>query len=92
MLNREMHELRKALDNAGVEWRDDSEVSAGMFFERTKFTNKFGVPCSVIYIKGFSYGWQAELLEVMPPLGRDDEFEEDVQGWLTAKEIIEAWV
>ena len=92
MLNKEMHELRKALDNAGIEWYDNSEVRAGTFFERTKFNNKFGVPCSVIYIEGMSYGWQGGMLEVMPPLQRDDDFDEDVQGWLTAQEIADAWL
>ena len=90
MLNKEMHELRKALDNAGIEWCDDSEMRAGMFFERTKFTNKFGVPCSVIYIEGFSLGWQGGFLESMPCVHESDY--DDVEGFLTAKEIAEAWL
>lgn len=92
MLNKEMHELRKALDNAGIEWRDDSEDKYGMHFERTKFTNKYGDNCSVIFIEGMSYGWQAGMLEVMPPLHPDPNFHDEVEGWLTAEEIADEWL
>lgn len=92
MLNNEMIKLRKALDDAGVEWYDDSSARFGLFICRTKFMNKNGEKCSVIFGENLSYGWQAGLLESMPPLHRDDEFDDDVQGWLTAKEIVEAWL
>ena len=97
MLNKEMHELRKALDNAGIEWRDDSEVRAGMFFERTKFNNKFGDACSVVYIEGFSIGWQGGFLESMPPVHFEeiddaDFWQDEVEGYLTAQEIVDAWL
>ena len=92
MLNKEMNKLREALDNVGIEWRDDSSACFGQVIIRTKFTNKNGENCSVIFGEGISYGWQAGMLEVMPPLHRDDEFDDDVQGWLTAEEIAAAWL
>lgn len=91
-MNKEMVKLRRALDEKGIGWKDDSEFKYGMRFERTKFFNKDGEHCSVVFIDGFSYGSQAGLLEVMPPLQRDPDYEDDVQGWLTADEIIEAWL
>ena len=91
-MNKEMQKLREALNENGIKWRDDSDARFGMFIYRTKFTNKKGEDCSVIYGEQISYGWQAGLLEVMPPLHRDDFYDDDVQGWLTADEIIEEWV
>lgn len=91
-MNKEMQKLRNALNAAGIKWRDDSECRFGMYFERTKFTNRHGENCSVVFIEGMSYGWQAGLLEVMPPLHRDDVYDDDVQGWLSADEIIAEWV
>lgn len=91
-MNKEMQKLRNALTAAGVEWKDDSDGRFGLFIYRTKFTNKNNEPCSVIYGEHISYGWQAGLLEVMPPLERDDEYSDDVQGWLTADEIIAEWI
>ena len=91
-MTNEMLKLRKALDNAGVEWRDDSAYQFGMHFERTKFTNKYGESCSVIFIEGMSYGWQGGFLESMPALARDPEYDDEVQGWLTADEIVAAWL
>ena len=91
-MNKEMQKLREALDENGIKWRDDSDARFGMFIYRTKFMNKKGEECSVIYGEQISYGWQAGLLEVMPPLQRDDVFDDDVQGWLTADEIIAEWV
>ena len=91
-MQREMTKLREALDAAGVKWEDNSDGRFGLFIYRTKFTNKNGELCSVIYGEGISYGWQAGLLEVMPPLQRDDVYDDDVQGWLTADEIIAEWV
>lgn len=91
-MNEEMRKLRIALDMAGIPWKDDSDGRFGLFICRTKFTNKKGEQCSVIYGENISYGWQAGLLEVMPPLHRDDFYDDDVQGWLTADEIIAEWV
>lgn len=91
ILNDEMMKLREGLDAAGVAWRDDSAYQFGMRFERTKFTNKYGDACSIIFAEGVSYGWQAGLLEVMPPLDRDPDYYDEVQGWLTADEILAEW-
>lgn len=91
-MNKEMQKLRDALTAANIEWRDDSEDKYGMHFERTKFTNKYGDNCSVVFIEDFSYGWQADLLESMPPLDRDPDYYDEVQGWLTADEIAAAWI
>lgn len=88
----EMTKLRKALDNAGIKWTDKSDGGYGFYIERTHFINKKGENCSVVFGENISYGWQAGLLEVMPPLHRDDVFDDDVQGWLTAEEIIAEWV
>lgn len=88
----EMQKLRDALDAANVSWYDDSTRGHGMYICRTKFTNKYDEPCSVILGKGISYGWQAGLLEVMPPLYRNTDYDDEVQGWLTADEIIAAWI
>lgn len=92
ILNDEMMKLREGLDAADVDWHDKSEYKYGMRFERTHFTNKHGEKCSVVYIPGVSYGWQAELLESMPPLDRDPDYYDEVQGWLMADEILAAWV
>jgi len=91
MVVKEMAKLREGLDNAGIAWVDKSEYRYGMEFQRTHFTNKHGESCSVVYIPGMSYGWQGELLESMPPLHRDDEFSDEVQGWLSADEILAEW-
>lgn len=91
-MNKEMRKLRDGLDKSGIKWYDDSDARFGLFIYRTKFTNKHGEDCSVIYGESISYGWQAGLLEVMPPLHRDDVYEDDVQGWLTADEILAEWV
>ena len=88
----EMTKLREALDAAGIKWNDESDNRFGLSICRTKFTNKDGEYCSVIYGEGVSYGWQAGLLESMPPIRKDDVYDDDVQGWLTADEIIKAWI
>ena len=87
----EMAKLREGLDAAGLPWVDKSEYRYGMEFQRTHFVNKHHVACSAIYIPGMSYGWQGELLEVAPPLIRDEDYEDEVQGWLTAEEILAEW-
>ena len=89
----EMQKLRDGLDNAGIAWEDNSDGRFGLFICRTRFTNKYGEDCSVIYGESVSYGWQAGLLESMPPIRKDDFYDDDdVQGWLTADEIIKAWI
>ena len=90
-----MRKLRKALDEAGVEWYDDSFASpfGWVGITRTKFFNKNGEKCSVICGES-TYGGPAGLLETMPPvhIEPDAEWQDDVEGWLTADEIIEAWL
>lgn len=92
----EMMKLRKALDAANINWYDDSFASPLCFVGiiRTKFTNKNGDKCSVICGES-TYGGQFGLLETMPPVhpyAEDDPYADDVEGWLTAEEIIEAWI
>lgn len=86
----EMMKLRNALDAAEIKWTDKSNPFIGL--TRTHFINKFGEDCSVIFGEFISYGSQAGLLEVMPPLNRDSGCDDDVQGWLTAQEIIDTWL
>ena len=48
----------------------------------------------VIYAPNISYGWQGEMLECMPPIDydpNDEDFADEVQGWLSADEILFAW-
>ncbi len=92
----EMNKLRKALDNAGIDWYDDSFASpfgwCGII--RTKFVNNKGVKVSVICGES-TYGGQAGLLETMPPVhpyAEDNPFADDVEGWLTAEDIIKEWI
>lgn len=98
MINKEMQKLRDGLDAAGIEWRDDSNGPWGMStgIIRTKFTNKHGENCSVIFGENISYGWQGGFLETMPCVHpvevEPDEWVDEVEGWLTAEEILEAWV
>ena len=94
MMN-EMTKLRKGLDAAGIEWYDDSYAQpfGWVGITRTKFFNKDGVKCSVICGE-FTYGGQAGLLETMPPVhsyAEDDPYKDDVEGWLTADEILAEW-
>ena len=94
MVIEEMRKLREGLDAAGIKWHDKSEYRFGMEFQRTHFTNRQGVDCSVIYAPNISYGWQGEMLECMPPIDydpNDEDFADEVQGWLSADEILFAW-
>ena len=86
----EMTKLREALDAAGIKWEDKSDNWRGLNTCCTVFMNKNEEYCSVSYCKGISYGWQAGLLEIWPPICKDDG--DNVEGWLTADEIIKAWV
>lgn len=95
-MKEEMQKLRDALSAANVSWYDDSYASPFGFVGiiRTKFTNKNGEKCSVICGDG-TYGGQFGLLETMPPVhpyAEDDPCADEVEGWLTADEIIEAWL
>lgn len=95
MMSKEMKKLREGLTAAGIEWRDDSFASpfGWVGIVRTKFTNKNGEKCSVICGES-TYGGQAGLLETMPPVHLDpeDEWQDEVEGWLTAEEILAEWV
>jgi len=87
MMVKEMIKLREALDALGIAWKDVSDN----LITRTHFVIN-GVPRSVIHGAG-TYGGQADLLEVMPPLdyGSNNVSKvEDVQGCVTAQEIINA--
>ena len=74
-----------------MKWEDKSGARYGVYFERIHFVNSDGEKCLVIYNE-FTHGGKAGLLEVMPPLHRDPDYDDNVQGWLTAEEIIDAWV
>ena len=92
----EMNKLRDALNNAGIDWYDDSLTSPFGFANivRTKFTNNKGVKVSVICGDG-TYGGEIGLLETMPPVhsyDEDDPFADDVEGYLTAQDIIDTWL
>ena len=92
----EMTKLRNALDAAGIDWEDRSAVPpfGWVGITRTRFTNKDGVVCSVICGES-TYGGQFGLLETMPPVhpyAEDDPCADEVEGWLTADEIISAWL
>ena len=92
-MNKEMRALREGLTAAGIKWYDDSTTisnNTGIF--RTKFINKYGQKCSVIYGVGVSYGWNDGLLESMPPVHLNNFYADEVEGWLTANDIIEAWI
>lgn len=87
MMVKEMGILREALDRHGIEWEDVSNS----YITRTHFEVD-GVKRSVIHGMG-TYGGQAGLLEIMPPLnyGSDDvSTAEDVQGWCSAADITAA--
>lgn len=89
MMVKEMIKLREALEKQGIAWKDVSDNN----ITRTHFIID-GVPRSVIHGAG-TYGGQADLLEVMPPLdyGSDNVSKaEDVQGCVTAQDIIYAWL
>lgn len=87
MMVKQMEILREALDRHGIEWEDVSNS----YITRTHFELD-GVKRSVIHGMG-TYGGQAELLEIMPPLDYSSNSiskVEDVQGWVSAQEIIDA--
>ena len=82
----EMNILREALTAKGIDWHDKSDE----LFTRTHFIRPSdGVPCSVVYGR-YSYGGSSGLLESMPPVHFDDE--DDVEGYLTAEDIIATWL
>ena len=81
----EMIALREGLNKRGIDWRDHSDEN----FVRTRFINKYGIECSVI-IGVLSYGHQGGFLETMPPV-HPEEDGDDVEGWLTAVDILSVW-
>ena len=79
----EMIALRNGLDKRGIAWRDHSDKN----FVRTRFINKYGVECSVI-IGCINYGHQGSFLETMPTV---HDIDDDMEGYLTAVEILTEW-
>jgi len=86
----EMNKLRRLLDERGIKWRDDSANFGELTIIRTKFRNKHGQPCSVIYGEHVSIGWFVDMLESMPPV-HDYSDTDGVEGYLTADEIMQEW-
>lgn len=81
----EMVKLRNALNDARIEWEDRSDL---LFpnFQRTHF---FIDKTFYSVITGpYSYGGDKGLLESMPPI-HNDTYCNDVEGWLTAQDIID---
>ena len=87
----EMEKLRSLLDEAGIEWRDESEMEdfagPGTYMERTKFEYK-GEPWSVIHGYGSYGGYDCYsrdegLLEVMKGYPDGDQ-----TGFLTAAQAM----
>jgi len=87
----EMEKLRSLLDEAGIEWRDESEMEdfagPGTYMERTKFEYK-GEPWSVIHGYGSYGGYNCHsrdegLLEVMKGYPDGDQ-----TGFLTAAQAM----
>lgn len=70
----------------GVEIEDLSDE----MFARIHFTRKDGTECSVVWGE-YSYGGREGLLETMPTVHPADEVGDEVEGYLTAAEIIAAW-
>ena len=91
----EMKKLRKALDDAGIPWVDHSYNPWGWSnIVRTRFINNQGIEVSVICGEG-TYGGYAGLLETMPrvhSMDEDDPMYDEVEGYLTADEIIAFWL
>ena len=90
----ELNKVAAALDAAGIPWKDKS----GLGMERIHFNR--GAIC-VSGINGeFSYGGHLGLLQTMPPtteMPKDNNFSlinwaNDVEGCLTADEVIAAWI
>lgn len=74
------------LTENGIEFEDCSDD----LFARVHFTRKDGTPCSVVCGE-FSYGGPEGFLETMPTVHPQDEVGDEVEGYLTANEIIAAW-
>ena len=87
----EMDKLIEALNKREYDFQDVSDED----IDRIHFTNNQGVKVSVVIGLG-TYGADKGLLETMPPVHEDfdeeDSDEDDVEGWLTADEIIKAWL
>lgn len=81
--------LRAMLDDAGIEWRDDSENGIGLPIDRTKFKYRT-YEWSVIHGFGTYGGWNhwsvdEGLLELMSDVVNHGQ----PIGWLTASEVME---
>ena len=85
-MNKEMQKLQSALNAKGYKWEDASDE----LIRRVHFVNKNNDHCSVIFGERFTYGGRDGLLETMPPVHNIQD--DSVEGWLTADEIIAAWL
>lgn len=90
----ELNRVAAALNAKNIPWKNKS--SFGM--ERIHFNR--GAICVSVINGEFSYGGHLGLLETMPPtteMPKDNNFSlinwaNDVEGCLTADEIIAAWI
>ena len=90
----EMEKLRKALDEAGIEWTDHSalEPISNKALTRTRFFVD-GKLWSVVHGRG-TYGgidWNDKdhgLLEAWQ-IGGEGSKEEEPEGWLTAEQVLQ---
>lgn len=91
----ELNKVAAALDAASIPWKNKS--SFGM--ERIHFNR--GAICVSVINGDFSYGGEIGLLETMPPTTEKPnvdgcysliDWANDVEGCLTADEIIETWI
>lgn len=83
-MNYQMRALRDMLDERGIKWWDNSDE----WFERT-FIWSDNTTYSIIFNEKWSYGGEEGLLESMPPVHPDYD-EDEVEGYLTAEDIIKA--
>lgn len=83
----EMTKLRNALDNAGIKWKNKTDPF--LHVQRTRFS--IGKTLYSVITGPIAYGGDKGLLESMPPIhAQSPEFYDDVEGYLTAQDIIEA--
>lgn len=90
----ELNKVAAALDATNIPWKNKSDF--GM--ERIHFNR--GAICVSVINGDFSYGGAIGLLETMPPTTEKPQGDEyslidwanDVEGCLTADEVIQAWI
>ena len=90
----ELNKVAAALDAAHIQWKNMSSFG----IERIHF-NRGAIRVSVINGE-YSYGGRLGLLETMPPTNEKPQGDEyslldwaiDVEGCLTADEVIKAWI